>query len=384
MATFNKQELRGINTFPKLRHYLDEKLGWPIVSGHFDEMSFDYTPEELGIQKELAAKIKTIKQMRPDTTQQPWGIFFLEFNPKRLPVVVLRRILSGLVKKERNSSSKHKAWMANDLLFISCFGEKEQRQICFVHFSEHPEKEHLPTLKVLGWSGEDTGLHLYKITDTLEKRLSWPKDNGKDVESWRKDWSEAFSLEHRQAIKNASELARRLAVLARSIRDRMKDILSAETKNGPFQKLMSNFQKVFMDDIDEAGFADVYAQTITYGLLSQRIINPTAEEDEGIAAAVSASNPFLQELLSHFLSTGKRKRKNKIDFDELGISEVVELLKRANMEDILRDFGDKMREDDPVVHFYEIFLKEYDAKQKDGAGRVLYAAASSLVYRACR
>ena len=53
-----------------------------------------------------------------------------------------------------------------------------------------------------------------------------------------------------------------------------------------------------------------------------------------------------------------------IDFDELGINDVVELLKAANMDDVLRDFGDRNPQEDPVIHFYELFLKEYDAKKR--------------------
>ena len=53
-----------------------------------------------------------------------------------------------------------------------------------------------------------------------------------------------------------------------------------------------------------------------------------------------------------------------VDFDELGVSEVVELLDRANMEAVIRDFGDRNPEEDPVIHFYELFLKEYDAKRR--------------------
>src|SRR5207245_2771531 len=68
------------------------------------------------------------------------------------------------------------------------------------------------------------------------------------------------------------------------------------------------------------------------------------------------------DLLSTFLTVGGRK--GKIDFDELGINEVVQALRDANMEAVLRDFGDKNPQEDPVIHFYELFLKEYDPKKR--------------------
>ncbi len=34
------------------------------------------------------------------------------------------------------------------------------------------------------------------------------------------------------------------------------------------------------------------------------------------------------------------------------------------MEAVLRDFGDKNPQEDPVIHFYELFLKEYDPEKR--------------------
>jgi predicted helicase len=73
---------------------------------------------------------------------------------------------------------------------------------------------------------------------------------------------------------------------------------------------------------------------------------------------VPITNPFLRDMLSTFLTVGGRK--GRIDFDELGINEVVQALRDADMQAVLRDFGDKSPEEDPVIHFYELFLKEYD------------------------
>src|SRR5215469_852241 len=105
----NRDRLREIKTFPALVNYLHEKMGWPINSNDFDDISFDYTPEELGIDAKTAAKIQEIKQMRPLSDGQPWGIFFVKFEPKRLPVVALRRILSRLVFTKRAVANRAKA-----------------------------------------------------------------------------------------------------------------------------------------------------------------------------------------------------------------------------------------------------------------------------------
>src|SRR5207253_3596725 len=69
----------------------------------------------------------------------------------------------------------------------------------------------------------------------------------------------------------------------------------------------------------------------------------------------------------------------RIDFDELGVSEVVELLNDANMEAVVRDFGDRNPQEDPVIHFYELFLKEYDAKKRMQRG-VFYTPRPVVSY----
>ena len=157
-----RDALRSIRTFPQLIKFLRNELEWPIESEDFEELTFDYTPEELGIDSASAAKIQEIKRLRPLSAGQPWGIFFVKFEPKRLPVVALRRVLSRVVLKKRASanSAERAAWQADDLLFISNYGEGTERQISFAHFSQDGEKADLPTLKVLGWDNRDTPLHL--------------------------------------------------------------------------------------------------------------------------------------------------------------------------------------------------------------------------------
>ncbi len=364
-----RERLRQIRTFPSLIKFLRDELDWPILDEDFEELTFDYSPEELGIDPANAAKIQEIKRLRPLDVNQPWGIFFVKFEPKRLPVVALRRILSRVVLKKRASANRAEsaAWQADDLLFISNYGEGGDRHISFAHFAQHGRKNDLPTLKVLGWDNLDTPLHLDHVAKMLVGRLSWP-DDPDDLEDWRRIWREAFTLRHQEVINTSRDLAVSLAELARAIRDRIRTILKIETKDGPLTKIMKAFQEALVHDLDAEGFADMYAQTIAYGLLSARVENPQGKTADDLAAQMPVTNPFLKELMETFLDVGGRKGKvgkgPGIDFDELGVSEVVELLDAANMEAVVRDFGDLKPEEDPVIHFYELFLKEYDAEQK--------------------
>ena len=374
MPTDHRAKLATIRRFDQLVAYLRDEMGWPIARDSFDDVDdlfYDFTPDELGIDIRNAAKIQEIKRLRPLSTYQPWGIFFVKFEPKQLPVVALRRILSQVTLKKRASanSADRAAWVADDLLFVSNYGEGDSRQINFAHFSQNEAKRDLPTLKVLGWNNLDTALHLDHVAELLTERLAWPDDE-EDVEEWGKQWRSAFALAHREVITTSKKLSVELARLARNIRDRINSVLAIETDEGPVSKLMGAFKEALVNDLDGDGFADMYAQTIAYGLLSARVANPTGDTADDFAEAMPVTNPFLKELMETFLDVGGRRGKAGkgpgLDFDELGVSEVVDLLNdpKTKMAHILRDFGDRNPQEDPVIHFYEHFLKEYDAKKR--------------------
>jgi hypothetical protein len=133
LMTDHREQLRSIRTFPSLVRFLRDELDWPVETEDFEDLTFDYSPEELGIDAANAAKIEEIKKLRPLHANQPWGIFFVKFEPKRLPVVALRRILAGLVVKKRATASaaEQPKWAEDDLLFISNYGEGDERQITY-------------------------------------------------------------------------------------------------------------------------------------------------------------------------------------------------------------------------------------------------------------
>jgi hypothetical protein len=379
-----RARLAAIKRFDQLVAYLRDEMDWPIEGDDFEEITFDYTAEELGIDAANRAKIQEIKRLRPLAANQPWGIFFVKFEPKRLPVVALRRILSRVVLKKRAAanSAERAAWDLADLLFISNYGDDAERRISFAHFVQDDDWGDLPTLKVLGWDGDDTNLHLDDVARKLTTKLRWPDDIA-DVFAWRAAWADAFTLRHREVITTAKRLAERLADLARETRKKANAALAIESATGPLRTLMDAFKKALIHDLDEDGFADMYAQTIAYGLLSARISRPEGLTADNMADMVPVTNPFLKEMLESFLRLGGRRRSGQgwtgIDFDELGINEIVQLLREANMEAVLRDFGDRNPQEDPVIHFYEHFLKEYDAKKRMQRG-VFYTPRPVVSY----
>jgi hypothetical protein len=380
--------LRNVRNFDSLIRYLEDELGWPLDGYEMEDLTFDYEPSDLGLKEEEAAKVKSIRQLRPLTSSQPWGIFFIEFDKKQLPVVVLRRILSHLVLKKRASANAAdaKRWSAQDLLFVSAFGPEDAdgREIGFAHF--HEESGDLPSLRVLGWDGDNTALTLQRVASTLKDRLRWP-EKGETSDAWRQRWSGAFKHRPGHIIRTSDLLAEALAALAKRIRDAARTLMEHETERGPLRTLHKAFQTNLIHDLDENGFADTYAQTITYGLLTAAINRTdmtggrhgTFVKADDVALAIKPTSPFLKEMLETFLKVGGRK--GHMDFDELGVQDVVELL-RSDVTDIpaiLADFGNKTRGEDPVIHFYEHFLNAYNKKLKVQRG-VFYTPQAVVGY----
>jgi len=358
MSHADIEKLKSVRDFEGLVEYLTYELDWPIEADDVDDATFDYPPEELGIESGHAAKIKTIKQIRPLTDTQPWGVFYIEFEPKKLPVVVLRRILRSLVK--RGKSDGMATWDMEDLLFITTSGETDERTVSVARFSQTGEG--LPDIRAVSWDETDTYFHYKQNIFDLDK-LRWPSRE-EDADAWREQWKSAFSLKYRDAITTSHRLATEMARLARRIRERIKLVYQYENRDGPLHILYENFQSVLIHDLTVADFADMYAQTVAYGLFSARCTHEGECSVNDVSAMVPNTNPFLKKLFEE--CTRREYSRDTIDLEELGVSELVEMLKpgNSNIKAVLQDFGKQKKGEDPVMHFYELFLKEYDRDRK--------------------
>lgn len=372
--------LKAINDFPSLVAYLRDELEWEIPEDlSYDQLTYSYTADELGLK--LDAQVE-ITQLRPILGQQnPWGVFFVDFDKAELPVTLLRRILSSVSRRKRASANAgdRALFDKNDLLFVSAFGKADERRLALAHFHQEPEAAALPTLRVLAWDRHDTQRHMDTVAERLE-RLRWP-GRSELPQAWKSRWSNAFIDRPRAAISTSKDLAAALATCAKQIRQAIQEILPKEGPGQPLSLLFEAVKATLNKDLDAAKFADTYAQTIAYGLLSKRIdqiqrwraqkkqtLNGELRRPMITVDALEAAiptNPFLSELLNSFLAAGGRDRASaKLDFDELGLGDVVDLLNTANMEAVLDDFDKDKQGDDPVIHFYEGFLAAYDKAMK--------------------
>ena len=216
-------------------------------------------------------------------------------------------------------------------------------------------------------------MQLGYVAQTLRDKLRWPANTRTpaELQAWRAQWSSAFSLRYGQVINDSKTLALAMAELAKRIRRRVNTVLALESDNGHLRQMHKAFKDNLIADLSDDAFADMFAQTITYGLFTARASRSSgALVADNLADMVPSTNPFLKELLGSFLSAAGRARSSakRVDFDELGINEVVTVLREVPMDAVLRSFNASKPGDDPVIHFYEDFLKAYDKAMRAKRG----------------
>ena len=323
MPTNHRELLARIRRFDQLVVYLRDELGWPIDSEDFEELTFEYTPEELGIDVKNAAKDPGDQAPAPTRADPALGHFLREVraetparggaasHPRPSDTQEARlgqRVgTPSLGRRTTCSSSPTTARERNDTL-----PSPTSRRLKMA--------ETFRLSRFSAGTTSNTPLHLDAVARELTEHLAWPEDEG-NTDAWRDRWRAAFKLRHREVISTSKQLSERLADLARAIRDRTRTALAIETESGPLTKLLKAFQTALVNDLDDVGFADMYAQTIAYGLLSARITDPAWRTADDFAVHMRA-NPFLKELMDTFLHIAGRRGKDAgltgIDFDELG------------------------------------------------------------------
>ncbi len=179
---------------------------------------------------------------------------------------------------------------------------------------------------------------------------------------------QAFLTATTSTVNSPKELAVRMAALARLIRDTIQRAFNEEDltddEPDPLHDQLEGFRKVLLHDLTPEQFADMYAQTICYGLFAARCnadsSQPFTRQSAGYA--LPKTNPFLRKMFNYIAGT---------DLDERivwAVDDLAELLNRTDIEAILKDFGKRTRQEDPVVHFYESFLAAYDQKMREARG----------------
>ena len=168
-----------------------------------------------------------------------------------------------------------------------------------------------------------------------------------------------------QPITSASKLARIMAGKARLLRDIIEQALIQDGDNPTeLRGYMEAFRQVLIHDITPKQFADIYAQTIAYGMFAARLHDDTPEDFTRSEAAnlIPKSNPFLRKVFQQIAGYDLDERISWI------VDDLVNAFAATNMQEIMKGFGKNTGQTDPMLHFYEDFLFRYDPAAKKQCG----------------
>lgn len=172
-----------------------------------------------------------------------------------------------------------------------------------------------------------------------------------------------FAAFQGQTIKSAKKLATMMAQKAKLMKHIFYNVITSE-EDSSLKDQLKAFQSVLMHDMDEAQFADVYAQTIAYGLFTARLHDKTKEDFSRSEALllIPKSNPFLRQLFSYVAGSELDERVIWI------VDALCEVFLFSDLDKILAEFGSATGQNDPMLHFYETFLAEYDKSLRKARG----------------
>ncbi|WP_202392089.1 type ISP restriction/modification enzyme [Pontixanthobacter gangjinensis] len=173
------------------------------------------------------------------------------------------------------------------------------------------------------------------------------------------------------SVTSSKRLAELMAGKAALIKEIMGNALVADMKAkgagfgstdliGQYEAFKANL----IHDITVAEFADIYAETIAYGLFAARLHDESLDTFTRTEALdlLPKSNPFLRALFVYIAGPNLDERLRRV------VDDLCAVFLAADMEQVLRHFGKVTKREDPFLHFYETFLAEYNPAKRKARG----------------
>lgn len=170
-----------------------------------------------------------------------------------------------------------------------------------------------------------------------------------------------------QTIKSSKKLAEMMAAKARLLQNIIENALNSDEKSAENSSLMGQFEtfkSVLIHDLDTRSFADIYAQTLAYGMFAARYHDLTPNDFSRYEAAelIPKTNPFLKKLFTYIAGPDIDERIKRT------VDNLAEVFRAVDLDGLLHNFGKSTQTHDPIIHFYETFLAEYDPKLRKSRG----------------
>lgn len=202
-----------------------------------------------------------------------------------------------------------------------------------------------------------------RIAEIVDGAIVGDATQFQHFENLMKDFVQTIS----QTIKSPTKLAEMMAGKARLLGNIIEQAVASDEEtqeNSQLQDQYKAFKNVLVHDITFKGFADMYAQTIAYGMFAARYHDPTIPTftREEAATLIPHSNPFLRKLFQSIAGYDLDSRIAWI------VDDLVQIFLATDVAQIMRNFGKSTKQDDPIIHFYETFLAAYDPSLRKSRG----------------
>ena len=174
-------------------------------------------------------------------------------------------------------------------------------------------------------------------------------------------------------IATPEALAKHLARRTRELQTQIATTLADENSN--IYRMFSAFKELLLTTLTPDDFADMYAQTLAYGLFAARCTLPNGTNFSRLTAyaALPPSNPFLRQLFYQVASPNLEANVTYI------LDDIATLLANVPTEMLRTAFVPQTHFEDAVIHFYETFLAEYDPQRRVDRG-VYYTPPQVIAY----
>ena len=176
-----------------------------------------------------------------------------------------------------------------------------------------------------------------------------------------------FFIQTPRTIHSSRRLAELMAGKAAMIKDVMGRALIADLEAKAETALTGQyhaFKDHLIHDIEPADFADLYAETIAYGLFAARLHDDSLDTFSRREALelLPKSNPFLRSLFSYIAGPDLDERIAWV------IDDLAKIFLACDLKAIMADFGKLTGQNDPFLHFYETFLAAYNPAKRKARG----------------
>lgn len=167
-----------------------------------------------------------------------------------------------------------------------------------------------------------------------------------------------------QQVHSAKRLSELLAHKTRVLRGLIREEIDlTDDEETETEKLLETFKKSLKPDMTPEIFSDMYAQTITFGLFVARINSDHQEFTRHSAhSLIPHTIPLLRKVF--WILSGQDVPQHI----EWQVDEIAEILANTKIEKITEEFFSHGKGRDPIIHFYETFLAEYDSSQREALG----------------